>query len=90
MSHELALFLQLYNGISWKRATGMYASSRVLVCWLDEAIPCWFQCPHTRLLCGVSVYTACDLAAIPVGVMWSVVKRLCPTCSLCNMIVYLL
>ncbi len=24
MSHELALFLQLYNGVSWTRATGTY------------------------------------------------------------------
>ena len=25
LSHELALFLQLYNGHSWTRSTGMYA-----------------------------------------------------------------
>ena len=30
LSHELALFLQLYNGHSWTRATGMYLNSTIL------------------------------------------------------------
>ena len=25
-SHELSIFLQLYNGHSWKRSTGMYST----------------------------------------------------------------
>lgn len=28
LSHELALFLQLYNGHSWTRATGMYLNTQ--------------------------------------------------------------
>lgn len=32
-SHELALFLQLYNGHSWSRNTGSYIAMHYYLCW---------------------------------------------------------